>query len=343
MAEKSTLMIVEDNHDLRMGLKVMLTGAGFNILAASNGKEALALMDINAPDLILSDITMPEMDGYAFFDAVRSRTDWIAIPFIFLTARGEREDVMRGKNLGAEDYLVKPVTRAELLAAVEAKLQRFHQLQMVQLEQAYEASLAVLANVIEARDRYTRGHVERVRDYALVIASQLGVAEAHKRALRFGALLHDIGKILVRETTLMKADPLSPDEWNEIRQHPVIGAEMLKDIPYLAPAVPIVRHHHERWDGNGYPDGLMGEDIPMDVRIVSLADGFDAMTTTRPYHPAWPFERAYEEILRGSNSYFDPHVADAFREAWAAQKIQVVGEAWINRSKSSAQKAQKAV
>ena len=323
---KETLLIVEDNHELRNGLKEILTFEGFNVLAAVNGRDALEQMHVASPDLILSDISMPEMDGYTFFDAVRSRPEGVLIPFIFLTARGEREEVMKGKNLGAEDYLVKPLTRGELLAAIQAKLTRFRQLQIAQLEQAYQASLTVLANVIELRDQYTRGHVERVTAYALMIAEQMGWQGKRLEYVRFGAILHDIGKIFVNERTLTKAGALSEEERTEIRQHPIKGADMIKDIPYLASAIKAIRHHHERWDGEGYPDSLAGEDIPIEARIISLADVFDAMTTTRPYHHAWSLERAYDEIMQGSGSYFDPTIVNAFQKAWDENKIQPIAE-----------------
>jgi putative two-component system response regulator len=324
----TTLLIVEDNHDLRNGLRDILKFEGFSVLVASNGREALEHMKAISPDLILSDISMPEMDGYQFFDAVRSRPEGITIPFIFLTARGEREDVMKGKNLGAEDYLVKPISREELLAAVQSKLTRFRQLQIAQLEQAYQASLTVLANSIEMRDQYTRGHVERVTAYALAIAEQLGLHGKRLEQIRFGAILHDIGKIFVNEFTLKKANPLSEEERFEIMKHPVHGAEMIKDIPYLVPAIPIIRNHHERWDGTGYPDGLARDDIPLDARIVAVADSFDAMTTTRPYHLAWPLQRAYQEIINASGTHFDPLVVSAFQKTWEQKRIHEIALRW---------------
>lgn len=205
----TTLLIVEDNHDLRNGLKDILTFEGFTVLSASNGRDAIDQMKAVSPDLIISDITMPEMNGYEFFDAVRARPEGITIPFIFLTARGERDDVMKGKNLGAEDYLVKPVTRSELVNAVQSRLTRFRQLQMAQMESAYQYTLTALANGIEVRDRYTRGHVERVTHYSLAIAEQLGWRGKRLEGLRFGAILHDIGKIFVKEEILSKAGALT--------------------------------------------------------------------------------------------------------------------------------------
>ncbi len=322
--EKETVLIVEDNLILRSGLQEMLGFEGFRVLSAGNGIEGLALMSNNLPDLILSDISMPIMDGFEFFKRVRARPEWITIPFIFLTARGEREDMMTGRDLGAEDYLVKPLTREELLTVVRSRLARSRQLQMAQLEQAYEASLTMLANAIEVRNEYTRGHVERVTAYALIIGEKLGWQGKRLDQVRYGAILHDIGKIHVSEDTLTKNEPLNENEWAEIKRHPVTGAEMIKYIPYLTNAIPVVRYHHERWDGLGYPDGKRGEDIPQEARIVAVADSFDAMTSTRPYHPAFSLEQAYYEIVNCSGVHFDPQVVAAFQKAWEDGDIQKI-------------------
>jgi putative two-component system response regulator len=265
---------------------------------------------------------------------VRERPAWVTIPFIFLTARGEKEDVLAGKDLGAEDYLIKPVTREDLITVVNSRLERSHQLHVVQLQQSYEASLTVLANAIEVRDQYTRGHVERVMAYAFAIAEELGLNGSGQfigidpgldaDQLRFGAMLHDIGKLHIRETTLCKIEPLDAEEWAEIKTHPKTGAEMIRDIPYLAPAIPVIRYHHERWDGSGYPQGISGEEIPLAARIVAVADGFDAMTTARPYSPARSLEVACQEISQCAGSWYDPQVVAAFLRAWKAGRIRSI-------------------
>jgi putative two-component system response regulator len=321
---RETLLVVEDNLALREGLGEMLGLEGFSVVTAANGRDALDKLNGFTPDLILSDISMPEMDGYSFFKAVRERAEWVAIPFLFLTARGEREDILVGKDLGADDYLIKPLTREELVTAVRARLARSRQVRVAQLQQAYEASLTVLSNAIEVRDQYTRDHVDRVMSYALVLAEELGWQGKQLEQLRFGSILHDIGKIHIREATLRKKGPLTDEEWAEIKRHPITGFEMIKDIPYLTPAIPVVRHHHERWDGHGYPDELSEEDIPLAARIVAVADSFDAMTTSRPYRPARSPGSAYEEILANAGSQFDPKVVEAFRKAWEAGRIQTI-------------------
>ncbi len=274
-----TLLIVEDHDILREGLQLLLETEGYRVAAAMHGQDALKQMENITPDLILSDISMPEMDGYAFYEAVRARPEWVAIPFIFLTARGDRDDVFTSRKLGVEDYLVKPIQRHELITTIRSRLERSQQLMLAQLQQAYEASLIMLANAIELRDKYTRGHVDRVMEFTVLIAEQLGLNSMQISSLRFGAILHDIGKIYIREGVLRKAGPLNHQEWGEMKRHAEIGANLLRNIPYLSGAIPIIRYHHERWDGQGYPDGLAGEEIPLGARIVAVADTYDAMTT----------------------------------------------------------------
>jgi putative nucleotidyltransferase with HDIG domain len=170
--------------------------------------------------------------------------------------------------------------------------------------------------VIELRDKYTRGHVERVTHYAMVIAEKLGIPNTQKEHLRFGAILHDIGKIYISENILYKAGPLDSNEWDEMQRHSYIGAELLQSISYLYNSIPVIRHHHERWDGKGYPDGLMGEEIPLGARIVAVADSFDAMTTARVYHGAIAPKAALAEIIESKGTRYDPVVVDAFQSSW---------------------------
>ena len=328
MLDNETLLVVEDNDALREGLREMLSLEGFTVLVAANGRSALDQMSLLTPDLIISDIAMPEMDGIAFFSAVRARPEWLTIPFLFLTARGEKQDILQGKNLGAEDYLVKPLTRDELVTAVRSRLERSEQLRLAQLQRAYEASLTTLANAIDIRDRYTRSHVERVTAYSLAMANKLNWSEYTPEHLRFGAILHDIGKIHIPENILFKASPQTEAEWQEIKRHPISGAEMIKNIPYLAPAVPIIRHHHERWNGQGYPDGLVGEAIPAGARIVAVADSFDAMTTSRPYSPARSLENALREIQSCAGTYYDPMIAEVFLNLWDSGEIARISILW---------------
>jgi putative two-component system response regulator len=323
MANEATIMVVDDNFILRQGLQLLLEADGYRVETAPNGLEALDKMVAHAPDLILSDVAMPGMDGYSFFEEVRERPEWVTIPFIFLTAHGDRQEMFNGKGLGAEDYLVKPVSRHELILTVRSRLARSQQILLAQLQTAYQSSLIMLSNAIELRDEYTRGHVERVMDYSLIIAHSMGWTNGRLQPLRLGSILHDIGKIHIREAVLHKPGPLDQEEWLEMRQHPIIGAELIKNIEYLEAAMPIVRHHHERWDGNGYPDGLKGEAIPELARLVAVADSLDAMTYTRVYQAALSPERAYQEIIRNSGTAYDPLIVEAFTSVWPAIRLRM--------------------
>lgn len=323
-AQEITLLVVEDDPAMLVAFQDVLEGAGFHVIAAQNGQVALEKLETIKPDLILSDISMPVMDGYQLFEAVRERPGGAVIPFIFLTARGTREDIFAGKSLGADDYITKPVTTRELLAAVRARIQRSDELMLAQLKAAYKQSLFVLANAIERRDAYTHAHMRRLNAYARMIAEELNWEREQIEDLEFGAILHDIGKIYIPESVLQKEGKLSDEEMEDMRKHPEVGAHMIKDIPYLAPAAPMVLYHHERWDGEGYPEGLSGEQIPMGARVLAVADAFDAMTSNRPYRSALPAEVAYQEILNCSGAQFDPQVVDAMKACWESGQIKEI-------------------
>ncbi len=323
-AERVTLMVVEDDPAMLVAFRDVLEGAGFSVITAHNGQAALEKLDQARPDMILSDISMPVMDGYQLFEAVRKRPGGSLIPFIFLTARGTREDIFAGKSLGADDYITKPVTTHELLSAVRARLQRSSEQMLAQLKSAYRDSLFVLANAIEARDAYTHAHMHRLSAYAKALAAELGWSTEELEVLEFGAILHDIGKIYIPEAVLLKNGSLSPAEQEHMKRHPEVGARMIRDIPYLAAAVPMVLYHHERWDGKGYPEGLAGDDIPLGARVLAVADAFDAMTTNRPYREALSGEAAYQEILRGAGKQFDPEIVEALKRCWQSGKIQEI-------------------
>lgn len=332
-----TILIVEDNRDLCEALHEILSFDGYAVITASNGADALGKMQTVSPDLIVSDITMPQMDGFTFFQAVRARPDWLAIPFIFLTARGERDDIIRSKYLGAEDYLIKPLTQEELLTAVRARLDRSQQIRIATLRQAYETSLTVLANAIDVRDVNAQGHVERVIAYSMILATELNLQGRLLDQLRLAAILHDIGKIIIQESTLFKSVSLNKAELMDIRKHASAGAEMVRDIEYLTAIAPLIRHHHERWDGGGYPDGLSGENIPLGARIIALADSLDNMVLEKPYKAALTMDQAYEEILNNSGSRYDPAVVAAFQRAWQAGKIYAVRDQWVSTKQEATQ------
>jgi putative two-component system response regulator len=309
------ILIVEDDHSTAASLREWLEMAGYRVTVAANGRLALKLLEQFQPDIILSDISMPEMDGYEFLEVMRAQSQLTTVPFIFLTGRNQRQDVLVGRGLGADDYITKPWQPDDLLIAIRGKLKRAQDVALAQLHRVYKESLTVLANAIEARDAYTRGHVERVCAYAAVIARELGCTEQELSDLEFGAILHDIGKIAVPETILSKPDRLTEEERREIRKHPEMGVSMVRDISYMALAIPCIQHHHERYDGDGYPNGLTGESIPLTARVLAVADTFDAIISDRPYRPARTPAEATTEIVQEAGRQFDPRVVDAFQRA----------------------------
>jgi putative two-component system response regulator len=318
------ILIVEDMDLLREGLREILANEGYRVITARHGREALDQMNTSLPDLIISDITMPVMDGIDFYSAVRARKDWIGVPFIVLSARSEPADFMVGRNLGVDDYLVKPVSRDELVTTVRSRLGRFQQAQMARVQQAYLDSLVAMANAIEARTPESNQHIEHITGYASLIAGYLGWTGKRLVTLRFAAILHDIGKIHVPASVLFKPGPLDPAEWELVRRHPLTGAEMIKDVPFLLECVPIVRHHHERWDGQGYPDGLAGAQIPEGARLLCVADSLDSMTTQRRYAPACTFAEAIATITALAGAQFDPQIVAALQQAWQDGRLQAI-------------------
>ena len=306
------ILIVEDDADLLVIMCDILETDGHQTLAARSGAEAIRLFDREHPSLILSDIMMPEMDGFAVLKAVRARPEGLAVPFMFVSARTERGDQSHARDLGADDFIFKPFGVDELRKAVRAKLERRRVVELFNTRAAHLQTVTLLANAIEARDKYTRGHVERVRHYALNLARALGWGAEALIILEFGALLHDIGKISVPEQILNKTGPLAKDEWAIMRQHPEVGARMLEGVNHLRAALPYVLYHHERWDGQGYPTAISGTGIPPEGRLLAIADSFDAMTSTRPYRQGLTVQAALKEIRKGIGVQFDPEMAEAF-------------------------------
>lgn len=319
-----TILVVEDNDSLREGICEMLGLEGYEVIEARNGMEAVSLLQRHIPELILSDVMMPEMDGFDFYSEVRARSDLVSVPFIFLTARTDPADFMIGRRLGADDYLAKPVTREELITVIRSRLSRYSQVRFAQVQQAYQASLTVLADAIEARGAVAQGHVARMTELALLLADYLGWNERALNQLRFGTILHDIGKLHISDGTLLKSEPLNDEEWEMIRQHPVAGAEMVRGIPFLSEVASIIRYHHEAWDGSGYPDGLAENTIPAGARILAVVDSFDAMVSERTYARQFTLQEAHDEIVRLSKSRYDPEVVQMFEQAWKLEKVQQI-------------------
>jgi len=307
---------VEDDAPLLDVMRYLLEAEGYEVCTAVNGKQALDLFVASRPSLVVSDVMMPEMNGYELLEAMRMMPDGITVPFLFLSARTERSDVDRARSLGVDDYLFKPFEAPELINAVRSRLERRRVIELFDTRAAHLQTVIMLANVIETRDPYTAGHLERVRRLALNLATTLNWNTEDLAILEFGAILHDIGKIVGPSQVLKKNDPLSKEEWILMRQHPEIGAKMLEGVDHLRAAMPYVMNHHEWWNGSGYPSGIKAEKIPREGRMLTIADAFDAMTSNRPYHSSMPVVGALDELARYRGIYFDPDMVDAFIQTY---------------------------
>jgi putative two-component system response regulator len=316
MNENCKILLVEDDALLLEVMRNILEAEKFDVYPTRNGKQALEFFMNSKPDLIVSDIMMPEMDGYELLEAVRAIPTGVTIPFLFLSARTERADVSRARSLGVDDYLFKPFDAPELINAVRSRIDRRRMVELFDTRSAHLQTVIMLANVIEARDPYTAGHLERVRRLALNLAFALDWKNEEVVILEFGAILHDIGKIIVPSRVLKKTGPLDEEEWKLMRRHPEVGAKMLEGVDHLKSSIPYVLHHHEWWNGSGYPMGLKGESIPREGRLLAIVDAFDAMTTNRPYHISMMAKDAIEEIRLNKGIYFDPDMVDVFIQSY---------------------------
>lgn len=308
----SHILVAEDNVDIMEVMREVLETDGYRVTCAPNGRDALRAFEHETPDLIVSDVMMPHLDGFGLLRAVRAHPTGAAVPFLFLSARTESAATSQARVLGADDYLFKPFDADDLSLAVAAKLARRRAVERFDTRAAHLQTVLMLANTIEARDRNTRGHVERVQRYAMDLARALNWDEEALAVLEYGALLHDMGKLLVPRAILNKPARLSSAEWEVLRRHPLEGAQMLAGVDHLRGALPYVLHHHEQWNGTGYPHGLAGDAISMEGRLLAVVDAFDAMTSDRPYRPARSAAEACEEIRRQAGIQFDPAVAEAF-------------------------------
>lgn len=289
------VLVVDDvvaNVDM---LSRMLTREGYQVVTASNGEQALRVVEETHPDLVLMDVLMPQMNGYEACEALKQNPATRLTPVVLITALNEREDKIQGINAGADDFLTKPVNVHELKARVRSlvRLKRYTD----DLESA-ESVIMSLALVIEARDAYTEGHCQRLASHATALGSSLGLGDEDFAALFRGGYLHDIGKIGIPDSVLLKAERLTPEEYLQIKEHPLIGDRLCGELRSLRRVRPIVRHHHERIDGSGYPDGLKGDAIPLLAQIMGIVDVYDAITTARPYKTAASPDRAYDELKK---------------------------------------------
>jgi putative two-component system response regulator len=301
-----------------------LTSRGFQVEEAVNGEEALRKVRQVDPDLVLLDVRMPRVDGLQACRELKQDPRTQLTPIVLLTALAAVDDRVAGIEAGADDFLSKPFHQAELLARVRSLI-RLKQL-TDQLERT-ETILFTLAAAVEAKDPYTEGHLRRLEQYASQLSGVLGLPAHQSTVIRYGALLHDIGKIGVPDAILHKSGPLTPDEFEMIKQHPAMGERICRPLRFGAEVGPIVRGHHERWDGTGYPDALVGEATPLGARIVAIADAFDAMTTDRPYQKAIDVPAAIFELRRGAATQWDPNLVERVAETIIPSPEAKVGPA----------------
>jgi putative two-component system response regulator len=306
------ILIVDDESGARAALEFLLRREGFEVRDAADGPAAIQECATFRPDLILLDIMMPGMDGFEVCRHIKATPETRLTPVVLITGLTATEDRIMGINSGADDFLSKPIDLNELLARTRSLL-RLKQY-TDELENA-EAVLFSLAHSIEARDPYTHGHCERLAEMSARMGEQLGVTEEQIKALRRAGVVHDIGKVAVPDSILLKPGPLTSDEAKVMQKHPVVGERICAPLKTFRLVLPIIRHHHEKHNGTGYPDGLSGDEIPLTARILQLSDVYDALTTDRPYKVAFTPEVALdlmeEEAGRG---WWDRSLFEAFRE-----------------------------
>jgi putative two-component system response regulator len=297
---KASVLVADDNEANLELLSGILTAAGYQVICAQDGEHALAAIHKGLVDVVLLDVVMPGQTGFSVCQQIKSDPETRLLPVVLVTGLTDRDARIQGIMSGADDFLSKPVSKHELLARVQSllRMKEFTD----ELENA-ETVLFSLATSIEAKDPYTEGHCERLSEYSVALAHRLGLPEELRVALRRAGIVHDVGKVMVPENILLKKGGLTDEEWKVMKQHPIVGERICRPLKAFRLVLPIIRHHHEKLDGSGYPDGLVGEQIQLTTRILQTVDIYDALTTDRPYHKALPPEEAFalmrEEVKRG--------------------------------------------
>jgi response regulator RpfG family c-di-GMP phosphodiesterase len=341
------VLIVDDDQAARNLMSVVLGEAGITCGTASDGTEALRIIQNEHFDAVVSDMRMPGMSGLELLAEIRLR--FPHMPFVVTTGVEDMKVAVQAMRSGADDYLLKPLSDEALVATLVRGLRRRQLEQQVenyhadlekmvgertqqlnhalqQAQRSYEETLRALGAAIDLRDGETAGHSRRVCWYSLEIAHAMHLQQNERGSLARAAYLHDIGKLGVPDSILLKPGPLTDAEWIIMRQHVQLGFDLLKTIPFLADAAEIVLSHHERFDGSGYPNRLRGRAIPLGSRIFAIADALDAITSRRPYRAASSFEVATLTINRGAGSQFDPSIVDLFLKVPMARWQEIAGD-----------------
>jgi putative two-component system response regulator len=315
------ILIADDESLARRLLRRILERAGYTVTEADSGRSALSAARELRPDLVILDINMPDMDGIEMPDMdgievcrlIKTDSYTHLTPVIHVTGNTVRSERLRAIEAGSDEFVGKPFDIDELLIRVRSLLRTKR---LTDHLISSEAVVYALAKTVEARDLYTERHLRRVADRAVKVALRLGIEEPEVETVRLGGLLHDLGKIAVPDRILLKPGPLDRTEFTLVRTHPEAGAEIVRPLRSFETPEPVVLHHHERFDGTGYPYGLRGAAIPLAARIVSVADAFDAMTTDRPYRKGCRAEVAFQRLEDGRGEQWDPDVVDAFLAAF---------------------------
>lgn len=318
----SRVLVADDDVVQRELLAEMLAVDGYTVLAASDGKQAAEMSSASPlPDLILLDAELPYKSGFEICRELKANVDLCLIPVVMVTGLSEARDRVRGIEAGADDFLTKPVDRFELIARVRSLLKRKEYTD--ELDRADNVLMA-LGRSIEAKDPYTHGHCERIAKHSVLLGKELGLGRAELRALRISGSLHDIGKIGVPDAILLKRGPLNEAEWAVMRNHSILGERICKPMRSLDAVLPIIRSHHEKQDGSGYPDGLRGEQIPLLARVMQLIDVFDALTTERPYKGAIARDEAVKQMqIEVDRGWWDPKLFTIFARLAEREKLPV--------------------
>ena len=298
--EQAVILIADDDALVQNTLSALLTEQGYRVVIAVDGKEAQDRVRDSAPDLCVIDYDMPRIDGMRLCRSIKADPATYLLPVIMLTGVSPEREKLNALEAGVDDFLAKPVAPAELLAKIKSLL-RIKSL-TDELEDA-EVVLFTLARTIEVKDPYTMGHADRVARHGVLLGRALGFGPDKLELLRKGGILHDIGKLGVPDAILQKGGPLDAGEWESMRRHPLVGCEICQRLKGMKDILPIIRHHHERLNGTGYPDGLKGQQIPDVVRVINIVDIFDALTSRRSYKEAFTpvktFRVMWEEVERG--------------------------------------------
>jgi putative two-component system response regulator len=312
--KSSRVLIVDDEASNRGLVRRVLEPLGYLVSEAADGEEAVVAVAAQPPDLVLLDLMMPKLDGYAVLRSLKSDPRTRLIPVVMLTSHDQLVEKIRAVQIGVDDYLCKPFNIAELAARVKSLLNLKHFTD--ELEHASKVVTGI-AECVESRDRYTGNHCKRLGAYAARVGKVLGLGEDDLRTLHLGGILHDLGKIAVSDLILNKPGRLSPEEFELMKTHSAVGSDLLQPMRTLERVVPLVRHHHEKLDGSGYPDRIGGSEIPLLVRITSVVDVFDALHTKRAYKEAFPLDQCLailrEEARKG---WWDPEVVEALGRAF---------------------------